>query len=400
MARYLGLAESLNHRAAAASIVAEWTEPLLASGAPLYASRAEGSRLWDLDGNEYVDYLMSYGAVILGYADEVITESVCHQLRLGSIFSIDTPLRYELAQAVKEWFPQAEQVAVFRTGSEATQAAVRLARLATGRSIVLHCGYHGWYDWCSHSEGVPRSTRGSLKDFRYNDLDRLADLFAAHKDGVAAVILQPGGDHKKPVPGFLEGVRQLCTDEGSVLVFDEIRTGLRMSFGGAQSFFGVHPDLTAIGKGLGNGVPISAVLGSRSIMAFLPQAQADGTYHRDAIGLAAAIATLRELRKRDTIGHMWNLGDLLIAGILEIAERYPRVGLRCKGYPPMPRVVVGEGQDDAMAIKQAFYENMFLRGVMLPPNHHLFLAGSHTETDVQATLEAIEGTCRVLVSRG
>jgi glutamate-1-semialdehyde 2,1-aminomutase len=373
---------------------AYWTAPLLPSDSPLYASRANGCSLWDVDGNRYTDFLMSYGSVILGYADPAVNQAVIEQLEAGSIYSIDTPLRLELAKLLLQWFPNGEQVAFFKTGSEVTQAAIRLARLVTGKETVLHYGYHGWYDWCTQGDGVPLAVQDKLITFEYNDLDQIEQVLRSGE--VAAVIMQPGGDHKKPAPGFLEGVRSLCTRHNTLLIFDEVRTGLRLAEGGAQGFFGVRPDLTAISKGLGNGLPISALIGPTSILEFLIKAQVEGTYHRDVLGIVAAITTLRELRQRVTVKHIWKVGQALMDGVRAISVRYPQVGLECKGFPPMPKISLDKNLPQHEQRKHRFYRELFRNGILFPPNHHLFLAGSHTQDSVETALEAVEGACKVL----
>ncbi|MCL6648799.1 MAG: aminotransferase class III-fold pyridoxal phosphate-dependent enzyme, partial [Chloroflexi bacterium] len=227
--------------------------------APVYLERGAGSHVWDVDGNEYIDYPMALGPVILGHNEPAVTAAAIAQLERGIAFSLPHPLELELAELLVEVIPCAEMVRFGKNGSDATSGAIRAARALTGRDLIACCGYHGWQDWfigtTSRSRGVPAAVRALTRVFRYNDLASLEQVFAEHPGQVAAVILEPVGV-VPPQPGFLEGVRELAHRHGALLIFDEVVTGFRLALGGAQQLFGVTPDLACFGKALGNGFPV------------------------------------------------------------------------------------------------------------------------------------------------
>jgi glutamate-1-semialdehyde aminotransferase len=224
--------------------------------APAYIARASGAHVWDVDGNRYLDFPMALGPVILGHADAAVNEAIVRQLRDGISFTLPHPIEVEVAERVVDLVPGAERVRFAKTGSEATSAAVRLARACTGRDVVLTCGYHGWHDWyigsTSRAAGVPDAVRALVGTFKFNDLASLDAALGRHRGETAAVILEPCGA-EEPTPGFLEGVVERTHAVGAVAIFDEIITGFRLAPGGAQEHYGVEADLAAFGKALGNG---------------------------------------------------------------------------------------------------------------------------------------------------
>ncbi|MDD2859397.1 MAG: aminotransferase class III-fold pyridoxal phosphate-dependent enzyme, partial [Candidatus Nanopelagicales bacterium] len=249
--------------------------------APLFAQRARGSRMWDVDGHEYVDLVSSLGAVVLGYGDEEIAEAVVRQLADGVTLSLSHPLEEQVAAQLVDLIPCAEMVRFAKNGTDATSAAIRLARAATGRDHVIACGYHGWQDWFIGSTtrhlGVPDATRALTHAVPYNDITAIERVIAEVPSGIAALIMEPMTS-SFPDAGYLEAVRELTTRHGIVLVFDEMLTGFRLAPGGAQELFGVTPDLAAFGKGLANGFPLSAIVGRRDLMMLMESIFFSGTY--------------------------------------------------------------------------------------------------------------------------
>src|SRR3989344_9502750 len=236
---------------------------------PLFATRAKGARIWDVDGNEYIDFISGLLPVILGYRYRVVDDAIKRQLKAGIIFSLSSPLEYELAQLLIKHIPAAEMVRFGKNGSDVTAGAVRLARAVTGREHIAYAGYHGWHDWyigaTTRSLGVPKSTRELTHKFEYNNLASLEKIFADHPGTVAAVIMEPEGA-VAPEKNFLNDVRELAHKNGALLIFDEIITGFRWSLGGAQKYYGVTPDLSSFGKSMANGMPISALVGTKKYM--------------------------------------------------------------------------------------------------------------------------------------
>ena len=236
---------------------------------PYFIERGEGSHVFDVDGNEYIDFINALAAITLGYNDPDVNQAVIEQLQQGTIFSLAHPLEMQVAEKIIEMVPGAEKVRFGKNGSDATAGAIRLARAYTGRDHVLVCGYHGWQDWyigaTDRYVGVPGSTRALTHKFEFNNLDSLEIKLKELKNKVAAVILEPMNT-TFPKAGFLECVKDLTHQHGAVLIFDEIVTGFRVANGGAQEYFGVVPDLATLGKGLANGFPLSAVTGRTEIM--------------------------------------------------------------------------------------------------------------------------------------
>src|SRR5690349_8028529 len=239
---------------------------LLSDQPPIYFERGKGSRLIDVDGNEYIDYVLGYGAILLGYADDEVDAAVFAQARKGQLLSLNHRLHVEFTERLLQWFPAAELAMFMKTGSEATTAALRIARRATGRRRVVRCGYHGWHDWCLPLEPwVPEGLDEQVLEFDANRPETLASLFTAFPGDIAAVIVAP--EMVLPTsPWPFHRIAALCREAGAVFVLDEVKTAFRIRPGSVQALYGVHPDMTTVSKALGNGWPIAAVLGTRAVM--------------------------------------------------------------------------------------------------------------------------------------
>ncbi len=357
--------------------------------APLFLVRGRGSRVWDVDGNEYLDYSMALGPVILGHDEPAVTEAVSRQMRDGTIFSLPHPLEVDVAELLTQLIPCAEMVRFGKNGSDVTAGAVRVARAFTGRDLIACCGYHGWQDWyigtTSRHQGVPDAVRALTIPFTYNDLGSLERIFASHPSRVAAVIMEPMGV-EAPRNGFLERVRALTSREGAVLIFDEVLTGFRLALGGAQEYFGVTPDLACFGKAMANGYPLSALVGRRAIMERFTEVFFSFTFGGETLSLAAAKATIAELRARNVIGHVWEQGQRLADGYHILArefglERYTQ----CLGLPPRT-VVVFRDEDgrESLALKSLFQQECLKRGVLFSGSHNVCFR--HVAADIDNTL--------------
>ena len=279
---------------------------------PVYGARAKGCRIWDIDGNEYVDWMSAVGPIILGYADEVVDRAVKEQIDRGSIYSLLTEASVELAELLVRLIPSAEMVRYAKGGGEACAVAVRIARGVTGRDRVLFCGYHGWHDWYQSANlgneklqqhlfsgieptGIPRVLEGTAVPFEYGDNNMLEDLLEEHEGEVACIIMEPMRSEMPP-EGYLEGVRDLATRHGVILIFDEVSCGFRVALGGAQELTGVTPDMTALAKGISNGYPMGAVVGKREVMAPAAQMFISSAYWDDNVGIVAALTTFEGAR--------------------------------------------------------------------------------------------------------
>jgi glutamate-1-semialdehyde 2,1-aminomutase len=276
--------------------------------------KAKGCNTWDIDGNKYIDLVSSLASVTLGYQNPRVNSAVRRQLRKGTIFSLPGKLECEVAEKIVNLVPSAESVRFGKNGSDATSAAIRIARAFTGRKIVAVCGYHGWQDWfigsTSRNKGVPKEISDLTKTFAFNDLQSLNWVFTSNPGNVAAVILEPMNS-TWPIEGFLSEIRRMCSENGTILIFDETITGFRFATGGAQELFNVIPDLTTLGKGLANGFPLSAVVGKREIMGEMSEIFFSGTFGGELLSLAAANEVLRMYQREDIVGQLSAAGELL-----------------------------------------------------------------------------------------
>jgi glutamate-1-semialdehyde-2,1-aminomutase len=359
---------------------------------PVFLDRGEGCRVWDLDGNAYIDYPCALGPMVLGYGDPAVNAAVTERVAAGPCFSLGHSLEVEVAELLVEMVPGAEMVRFLKTGSEATTAAVRLARAATGREQVAMCGYHGWHDWAightTRNAGVPRAVRDLTHQWTYNDLDSLRQVLAAHPGEVAAVIMEPVGV-EAPAPGFLEGVRALAHEHGALLVFDEVITGFRLAPGGAQEYFGVIPDLAAFGKAMANGYPLAAVTGRAEVMDLVTSTVfVSSTFGGDTVSLAAALATMRAIERGGVIEHLWRQGGRLLEGFNALADEH-RVPARMIGLAPR-RVIAFEaaGGADANGLKGLVWQECLDRGVLM--GNANFVSVAHDDDAVDATLDAFD----------
>lgn len=357
---------------------------------PLYLARGKGSRVWDIDGNDYIDFINSLASITLGYADPDVDGAVRKQLDDGVILSLPHELESEVAERICDMVPCAEMVRFGKNGSDATTGCVRLARAVTGREHVAVCGYHGWQDWyigsTARNRGVPRATRDLTHSFRYNDLGSLEGIFAANPDRVAAVILEPM-NVEWPAPGFLEGVRNLCSREGAILIFDETITGFRYSNGGAQSVFGVTPDLASFGKGIANGYPVSAVAGRRDIMKEMEEIFFSFTFGGELLSLAAANATLQKLQREPILKNIARKGERLIEGTQKILVENGLDNIfSIKGHPAWSFLIMPDQPNaSAFEMKTLLMQEFHQRGILSFGSHNL--SHAHSLEDIETLLQ-------------
>ncbi|MDP4013841.1 MAG: aminotransferase class III-fold pyridoxal phosphate-dependent enzyme [Candidatus Nanopelagicales bacterium] len=369
--------------------------------APLFAERADGCRLWDVDGNEYIDMSSGLLCVTLGYRHPSVDEAVLRQLRSGITLSLPHRLESEVAERIVAMVPSAEMVRFAKNGSDATSGAVRLARFHTGRDRVAVCGYHGWHDWYIGSTarrgGVPGAVSELTHTFTYNKLDELESLLGQYPDEFAAVILEPMNlDY--PAPGFLEGVRDACAARGVVLIFDETITGFRFSNGGAQQAFGVEPDLATFGKGLANGMPLSAIAGRRGLMMGMEEIFFSGTFGGETLSLAAAAAVLDLLLAEPVTETLAERGALLQGRVREAltASGCSRF-LELAGHPSWHifRWTDDPGID-VWGLKTLLIQEMCQAGVFMIGSHGMTLA--HSPSDLSAVVDAYSRALPTLAS--
>jgi glutamate-1-semialdehyde 2,1-aminomutase len=366
---------------------------------PFYATRAQGSHLWDADGNEYIDFISSLASVTLGYSDPDVTAAVRAQLERGVIFSLPTDLELQVAELLIELVPSAERVRFGKNGSDATAGAIRVARAFTGRDRVAACGYHGWQDWyigsTARNKGVPAATRALTHRFDYNDLDSLDRLFREYPNEFAAVIMEPM-NVAEPLPGFLAGVAEMTRANGAVLVFDEVITGFRFANGGAQELFGVTPDLTCLGKGLANGYPLSAVVGRADVMALMEEVFFSFTMGGEALSLAAAAAALTKLKREPVVDTIRRTGQKILDGT---RERIARHGIgsftRTSGHPSWTFLQFADMPTCSQwEIKTLFMQEVLARGILSFGTHNISYA--HSDADVARVLSVYDEVFPIL----
>lgn len=388
-------------------------------GTPRFIQRAKGAVIWDADGASYIDYVGSWGPMILGHADDTVIEAVRNQAVNGLSYGAPTELECELAELVCELVPSMQQVRMVSSGTEATMTAIRLARGATGRDafIKFEGNYHGHADTLlvkagsgmltlgvPTSPGVPADFAKHTLTATFNDLDSVEALFKAKPDGIAAIIVEPIAGNMNfipPVEGFLEGLRALCDQYGALLIFDEVMTGFRVALGGAQAIYGVTPDLTTLGKVIGGGMPVGALGGRRDVMQHLapvgPVYQA-GTLSGNPLAMAAGLATLKQVAQPGFYDELGATTRGLIDGLVAAARAADvPMTAACAGgmfgvfFSDLDRVTSFE-QVTACDMERfkAFFHGMLDRGFYLAPSAYEagFVSAAHTPADIDATIAA------------
>jgi len=370
--------------------------------------RGEGARVVDVDGNEFVEYGMGLRSVTLGHGYRPVVEAVCRAAADGVSFTRPSVWELEAAERFLEQVPTAEMVKFAKNGSDATTAALRLARAATGRDLVAICGNHPFFsvdDWFIGTTvmdaGIPQTVRDATVTFAYNDLASLEGVLARHPGQVAAVFLEPATGTAEPAPGFLEGLRALADRDGFVLVFDEMITGLRWAAGGAQAVYGVTPDLSTWGKALGNGFAVSALAGRRDLMELgglntgQPRVFLLSTTHgAETTGLAAFLAVSEAYRDRDVVAVMEAQGAVLREAFDALVRQHGLAGaVDVTGRPSC--LVFGTRDHEgtpSQAFRALFLQEMLTRGVL---GQSFVISAAHTDEDLDRTLEACDGALGV-----
>jgi glutamate-1-semialdehyde 2,1-aminomutase len=366
---------------------------------PYYIDKAKGSHVWDIDGNEYIDFINSLSAVTLGYNDPEVTAAVSAQLEKGVIFSLPHQLEVEVAERIIEMVPCAQMVRFGKNGSDATAGAIRLARAYTRRDHVAVCGYHGWQDWyigsTARNMGVPQATRDLTYTFHYNDVNSLYELFQKKPDQIAAVIMEPM-NIVKPDPGFLESVIEMAHKYGALFVLDETITGFRFANGGAQEYFNITPDLATFGKGMANGYPVSALVGRADIMSLLENVFFSFTFGGETLSLAASLATMRKLQKYPVVDTLTKQGQKLFAGVNSLIERHDVKHLiSMSGHPSWQFITFKETEKyTSWQIKTLFLQEMFARGILTFGTHNMSYA--HSDEDIELMLKCYDAILPLL----
>ena len=396
-------------------------------GNPVFIERANGSRIWDVDGNSYIDFVGSWGPMIVGHAHERVLEALCRAAKNGTSFGAPTEGEVTLAQIIIDAVPSIEKVRMVNSGTEATMSAIRLARGVTGRDKIIKFNgcYHGHCDsllvragsgaltlGVPDSPGIPEDCARHTLIAEYNDLDSVTRLFNGHPGGIAAVIVEPVAGNMgviPPVPGFLEGLRSLTQKEGSLLIFDEVMSGFRVALGGAQERFGIDPDLTTLGKVIGGGLPVGAYGGKARYMDRIAPEGAvyqAGTLSGNPLAVAAGIATLKILTEPGAYDKLEERSRALETGLHEAGQRlgakmtFNRVGSMFTGFftPGPVRDFAGAKTSDT-ALFGRYFRAMLAQGVYLAPSQFEagFVSLAHSGEDIAATVRAHERALSALL---
>ncbi|MEO8603217.1 MAG: aminotransferase class III-fold pyridoxal phosphate-dependent enzyme [bacterium] len=362
---------------------------------PYFFARGDGCRVWDVDGNEYIDLMCSYGPIVLGHRHPTVEAAVRRQLDDGDCFNAPGRAWVELAETLVRLTPFADWAAFAKNGSDVCTWAVAVAREYTGRRKVVRAAgaYHGAHAWCTPAPaGVTPEDTAHVLAFPYNDLAALREVVAAHRGDIAAIILSPFRhdafhDQELPAEGFLQAVRALCDAEGIVFVLDDVRAGFRLALGGSGERFGVRPDLACYAKALANGYPLSACVGREALKEAAERVYFTGSYFTSAVPMVAALACLEELESSDAIAHMEAMGQRLRHGMLQQAAGHS-LAVTYSGPPALPFMsFIG---DEKFARSRAFAAHCVLGGVYLTPYHNWFLSAAHGEDDIDQILRVTD----------
>ena len=367
---------------------------------PQYIESGYGSHFTDVDGNEYLDYLMGLGPITLGYNYHAMNQAIIEQLNKGVLFSLPHTIEVELSELISKTIPYADMVKFEKTGSNAVTAAVRAARAYTKRDMIAYCGTGGvWHDWqaamVSRDGGVPKFNEELIKIFDYNDSDGLEQIFEDFPGKIAAVVLEPTM-FEEPKNDFLQKVRKIVDQNNSMLVLDEIVTGFRFNIGGAQKFFNIKGDITCFGKGMSNGLPLSAVTGPTEFMKVFDDLWVSSTNNSDALSIAGSKAVITEMIEKNTIEHCWNIGKKMFYGWNKIAEENG-INAKMTGYPiRMDLKCYDDRGIESISMKSLILQEMVKRGIFMSILGASYISYSHSMQDIENTLKVFDDTCKFI----
>lgn len=365
--------------------------------APKYLQKGKGSHVWDVDGNEYIDYTMGVGPISLGYAYDKVDEAINEQLKDGITFSLPHPLEVEVAELIHKVVPNAESIRYSRGGADVVSGAVRLSRAFTGRNKVLCCGYHGWHDWyiavTDRNKGIPQEVQNLSFTFNFNDMQSVVDSI---DEDTACVILEPFV-FEEPKDNFLQKLRDVCTANGTLLVFDEMWTGFRIALGGAQEYFGVKADLACFSKAVANGMPLSVLTGRKDVMSLLDKdVFFFNTFGGEALSLAAAKATIIEMIEKNVQAYLAKQGNKLKVGYNKIAENLGMDYTKCSGFDCRTIITFDAEKSgcNPLEMKSLIQQEMIKRGILWGGFHNMSF--SHSDEDISYTLKAYQDVLPIL----
>jgi len=358
---------------------------------PYFFTRGKGSRLWDAEGNEFIDFMCGYGSQLLGYGNKEIDDPAVEQLRQGDLLTTPSPVMVELAERLTQTIEGMKWAVFSKNGTDMTTLALSLSRVATGKKkyIVARGAYHGSANWCSSNDYPELEDKKDILYFDYNDREELADLFSRYQGQIAGIMLTPFHhptfkDLQLPEEGFFAEVERLCEKEGAVFTIDDIRANFRLSMHGSHEYFGAHPHLVTMGKAVANGYSMAVLMGTEALRSDADSFFITGTYWTAAVSMVASLKCLDIMEREPVLDHINKLGDQLAKGLIETGKKYD-FDIKVTGPPAIPYMRFAE--DPNLFLNQRFCGEMTKRGVYLHPHHNWFLSYAHTEADIAETLE-------------
>lgn len=360
---------------------------------PVFTARTQGAKFWDVDGNEFIDYMCSYGAVLLGYNHPAVDEAYRRQLEKCNSTTVPSNLWLDCAKFLVGEIPYMDWAVFGKNGSDVTSYSAMVARHYTGRNgiVMAHNAYHGLHHWCIESTaGIPPEYKMHVYKFEYNDLDSLKEVVEQNKGKIAGVMLTPVGhwalkDQEEPAKGFYEGVRKLCDEEGILMIIDDIRCGFRLKYEGSHRYYtGVDPDLICFGKAIGNGYPISVAMGTNRLLDSAKAIYWSGTHFYSAAPMAALMACLKEIKESGAIEKIFDMGTRFMNGLREQAKLH-ELEVSVTGHPAMPYMTFAN--DESREKNRFFCGEAAKRGIFLHPHHNWFVSAALTEEELEKTLD-------------
>jgi len=366
---------------------------------PLFAQNGKGGRIKDVDGNEYVDLIMGLLPLTLGYNDKDVNKAIIKQLKSGITFSLPTVLEHQLSEKLIKNIPSAEKVRFAKNGTDVTSGAIRLARAITKRDKIITCGYHGWQDWyigtTSRNLGVPKKVRGLSIATRFNDIDAVYRIIKKNKDEIGAMIIEPMS-FIEPKKDYFKELQYLLKKNKILLIFDEIITGFRFSQGGAQKYFNITPDLSCFGKGMANGMPLSALVGKTEYMNKMSEVFFSGTFGGECLSLAASIATIKKIEKKNVIKKLWSSGSQIVNHINKEIKKYNLENyINVMGKEPWSLVNFKSSKKiNKFQLKYIFMKNMASNRVLSLGTNNICYA--HSKKDINIINKAYSNTFKLI----
>lgn len=366
---------------------------------PVYAEKAKGSWFTDVDGNKYIDYLLGLGPITLGHNYKPLNQAIINQLKNGILFSLPHKTEVELSELLCKIIPNTDMVKLEKSGSNAVTGAVRASRAITKKDHIAYCGSGGvWHDWyaasISRNDGVPKFNEKLIKIFDYNDHEGLEQIFEDFPSQIGTIVLEPTV-YEEPNKKFLKKVRKIADQNNAVLILDEIVTGFRFDIGGAQKYFDIKGDFVCFGKGMGNGLPISAITGKSEFMKIFDKLWVSTTNGSETLSIAGTIFVINEMKNKDTISHCWESGKKLFDGWNKISNNYG-INAKMYGYPiRMTLRCYNSKNVESSTMKAFILQEMVKQGIFMSSGP-TFLSYSHSLNDIQKTLNAFENICKFI----